>query len=182
MFSLLAMTAQDLTDFLQQVSQTSNQPEVVFSKLLPKVGEWLQCDRCFLYVRHPPTKRGKVSHCWRRSAQFPDLKSTAWQQEPRSLPEADPLFRAALQAKPSVFVEDVETADPEVVNREFEQAHFGHRALVHAHLIQNGLLWGILQPCIFGQARIWSALERQIILELEQFMTPFAISYVNQYF
>ncbi|MBW4552850.1 MAG: GAF domain-containing protein [Aphanocapsa sp. GSE-SYN-MK-11-07L] len=176
------MTDQNPTSFLQQVLQTNDQPEVVFSELLPKLGEWLECDRCFLYVRHPSTKMGKVTDCWRRSSQFPDLKTTVWQQEPASLPQADPLFAAALQAKPSIFVEDVETADPEIVNREFEQANFGHRALIHAHLVQAGNLWGVLQPCVFGQPRIWSKTDRKIILELEQLMTPFVISYVKKHF
>lgn len=176
------MTEQNVTSFLQQVLQTSDQPEVIFSKLMPKLGEWLQCDRCFLYVRHPSTKMGKVVDCWRRSSQFADLKTTDWQPEPASLPEADPLFAAALQAKPSVFVEDVETADPGFVNRGFEQENFGHRALIHAHLVQAGNLWGVLQPCVFGRSRIWSTTDRKIIEELEQFMTPFVISYVKEHF
>jgi hypothetical protein len=78
-----------------------------------------------------------------------------------------------------VFVEDVETASPEVVNLAFEQKHFGHRALIHAHLCQDDMLWGILQPAVFGQARVWSEFDRSVIAQVTQKITPLAVAYVK---
>jgi hypothetical protein len=76
------------------------------------------------------------------AAQFPnsEVLDPNWNPKPDSLAQENPLFAAALRAEPSIFVEDVETADPRVVNRSFEQENFGHWALNHAHLHQGGLL------------------------------------------
>lgn len=164
---------------LQSILEEPSQPEAIFSKLLPVLGEVLQCDRCFLYLRHPDLKLGRTSHCWRRNAQFPEVFDLEWKKEPESLPDEDPLFAAALQAKPSVFVEDVETADPAVVNRKFEHENFGHRALIHTHLTQNGRLWGILQPCIFEQPRVWTGADHAVIQLMEEKVTPLATTFVQ---
>jgi GAF domain-containing protein len=164
---------------LQNILITEESPDVVLSALIPKLGEVLNCDRCFLYLRNPHTKIGKVTHCWRRGPQYPSIGDPDWKQEPDSLPQADPLFAAALRAEPTIFVEDVETANPEVVNSAFEQSNFGHRALIHSHLTQTGLLWGVLQPCLFNQPRIWTEFDRSVIAYVEQAITPLAIDLVK---
>ncbi len=173
------MADQALPEVLEKVLATESEPDAVFSALLPALGEVLQCDRCFLYLRNPETKIGKVPYCWRRSEQYPDVYDSDWKEEPESLPNEDPLFAAALHTEPSIFVEDVETASPEVVNRDFEEKNFGHRALVHAHLCQDGLLWGILQPCVFGQPRVWTDFDRFVIAQIEKKLTPLAVAYVK---
>jgi len=169
-----------LPDALEN-SLALNDPEAMFAALLPALGEVLQCDRCFLYLRHPQTRMGKVVGCWRRCLQYPDVTDADWKPEPASLAQEDPLFAAALRAEPSIFVEDVETADPEVVNRAFERQHFGHRALIHAHLCQQEQLWGILQPCVFEQPRRWSAGDRAVIAELERRLPGLAVAYVQTF-
>ena len=40
----------------------------------------------------------------------------------------------------------METANPEIVNQEFERKEFGHRAHKSSHNRWDGQLWGILQP------------------------------------
>ncbi len=162
---------------LQTILQSKAAPDDIFTALLPVLGEILQCDRCFLYLRHPDHQLGKVPFCWRRTLDIPEILDPDWKPEPESLAQ-DPLFTAALQVKPAVYVEDVETANPEIVNRAFEQENFGHRALIHAHLRQDGQLWGILQPCIFGRPRIWTASDRTVMTEVEPAITPLAIAYV----
>jgi GAF domain-containing protein len=173
------MTDHTLIQPLQSIFTAEDPPDVVLSALIPKLGEVLDCDRCFLYLRNPYNKLGKVTHCWRRGPQYPSIGDPDWKQEPDSLPQADPLFAAALQAKPTIFVEDVETASPEVVNLAFEQSNFGHRALIHSHLVQDGLLWGVLQPCLFNQPRIWTEFDRSVIAQVEQAITPLAIDLVK---
>ena len=155
------------------------EPVAVFTALLPEMGEVLQCDRIFLYLRNPQTKFGKVVNCWRRTLEIPDVDDYQWKQEPESLPQEDPLFAAALQTKSSVYVEDVNTASIDIVNKDFEQKTFGHRALVHAHLCKDGQLWGILQPCVFGKPRIWTESDRLIISEIEPKLIPLVIRYIN---
>lgn len=173
------MTDQALPAVLDNILATNSEPDAVFSALLPALGQVLQCDRCFLYLRNPQTKMGKIPFCWRRSDQYPDVTDSDWKKEPESLPNEDPLFAAALHTKPSIFVEDVETASPEVVNRDFERRNFGHQALIHAHLCQDDLLWGILQPCIFGQPRVWTEYDHFVMAQLEDKITPLAVAYVK---
>jgi len=171
---------QKLPDALDNVLVNTSDPDAVFSALLPVLCEVLECDRCFLYLRNPHTNVGHTPYCWRRNPAVPDVTSKELKIEPESLSKEDPLFAAALDAKPSVYVEDVETADPTVVNLEFEQKSFGHRALVHGHLRQDGVTWGILQPCVFGQPRVWTEFDRDVMTQIEQKITPIAVAYVKE--
>ena len=171
---------QNLPETLEKIFTNNSEPDAIFSALLPVLCDVLQSDRCFLYLRNPHNSSGKTPYCWRRSPDVPDVTSLTVQVEPETLPYEDPLFAAALRTDPSIFVEDVETADPKVVNLAFEQKNFGHRALIHAHLCQDGLLWGVLQPCIFGQPRVWTEFDRAIIAQVEQKITPSAVAYVKQ--
>ena len=173
---------QTLTHNLDAILQSGEAPETVFSKLLPVLGEILQCDRCFLYLRHPETQWGKVTHCWRRDDRCPEILDPDWKPEPENLTQDDPMFAAAVQAKPSVYVEDVETASPEVVNAQFERENFGHRALIHAHLSHNGQTWGILQPCVFDQPRSWTEADHALMERIEAAITPLAIAYVQTHY
>jgi GAF domain-containing protein len=173
------MTEQALPEVLEKIFATSREPDAVFSALLPALCEVLKCDRCFLYLRNPHTRIGRTPYCWLRSPQYPDVSTAEWVKEPESLPKEDPLFAAALRTDASIFVEDVETASPEVVNRDFEAENFGHRALVHAHLCHDGMLWGVLQPCVFGQPRVWSEFDRSVMAQVTEKATPLAVAYVK---
>ncbi|MDZ8056116.1 MAG: GAF domain-containing protein [Aulosira sp. ZfuVER01] len=173
------MTSQVLPEAVQNVLDRYSDPDAIFTAILPVIGEVLQCDRCFLYLRNPQTKWAKVAYCWRRNPEIPDVTDSDWRLDPESLPQEDPLFAAALRNDPSVYVEDIETASPEVVNQEFERQHFGHRALIHAHLCQDRKLWGILQPAVFGKKRVWSEFDRAFVTELESQLTPLAVAYIN---
>jgi GAF domain-containing protein len=164
---------------IASILATYQAPDALFSNLLPALGEFLRCDRCFLYLRYPQTRRGRVPFCWVRTPDVPVVYDADWKPEPPSLPEEDPMFAAALRAEPSIFIEDVQTADPQILNQQFEQESFGHRALIHAHLCQDGELWGVLQPCIFHQPRVWNEDERLVIQHLVQKITPAAVAYVN---
>jgi GAF domain-containing protein len=168
-----------LPPILQDIFNQNSDPDAVFKALLPPLCEILQSDRCFLYLRHPQYRIGKIAYCWRRNLDVPDVTDAEWTLEPKSLPNEDPLFAAALRTDPSVYVEDVEVASPDVVSVEFERKYFGHRALIHSHLCQAGEMWGVLQPCLFGQPRVWTEGDRQIISQLEEKLTPLAIAYVK---
>ncbi|OUL21885.1 GAF domain-containing protein [Nostoc sp. T09] len=173
------MTSLVLPEAVQNVLDRYSEPDAVFTAILPAIGEVLQCDRCFLYLRNPQTKWAKVAYCWRRNEAIPDITDSDWRRDPESLPQEDPLFAAALRNDPSVYIEDIETASPEVVNKEFERQSFGHRALIHAHLCQNHQLWGILQPAVFGKKRVWSEFDRAFVTQLESQLTPLAVAYIK---
>ncbi len=164
---------------LTSIGLTVGETDGVLNGLMAVLGEALQCDLCFLYLRNPATRMGKVSHCWRRHEQIPLVYDLDWKPEPESLLKEDPMFAAALQTKPTIFVDDVETADAAILNRSFEQQEFGHRALVHAHLCHESQLWGVLQPCVFDHPKGWSERERSLITNLVPALTPMAIAYVK---
>jgi len=173
------MQDQVLPTVLDKIFRNESTPDAVFSAGVSALGEVLQCDRIFLYLRDPHTRIGKVPYCWLRSSEYPNIIDSDWKQEPESLPQEDPLFAAALRTEPSIFVEDVETANPQVVNQAFEEKEFGHRALVHAHLCFDGVLWGILQPCVFGKPRVWTQQDRSIIAAVTEKFTPLAVAYIK---
>ncbi len=173
------MSEEALRAVLAKISVDDSEADAIFSALLPVLGESLQCDRVFLYLRSPRTRYGRISHCWLSTPDYPDLTHADWKLEPESLPDEDPLFAAALRTAPSIFVEDVETAPPEVVNKAFEHDSFGHRALIHAHLCFDGELWGVLQPCVFGKPRVWTGSDRSIIAEVTDKIVPLAVAYVK---
>ncbi|HEY9853486.1 MAG TPA: GAF domain-containing protein [Leptolyngbyaceae cyanobacterium] len=184
------MTERNLPEVLEKVFRDNTTPDAVFAALLPALGEVLKCDRVFLYLHHPETSFGQIPsetsfgqipYCWRRSPEYPDMTEPEWKKDPESLPQEDPLFAAALRAEPSIFVEDIETASPTVLNKEYERKNFGHRALIHAHLRQDNSLWGILQPCVFGEPRVWTDRDRFVIDRVVEKITPMAVTYVKKF-
>jgi GAF domain-containing protein len=164
---------------IAQIFAIAPTPEALFTALMPALGKSLDCDRCFLYLRDPQTEMGRVPFCWIRKASIPRVYDEEWRAEPKSLPLEDPMFAAALQTLPSITVNDVETARAEVLNRQFEQKSFGHRALIHAHLCYDKRLWGVLQPCVFNSPKDWSNEEQQLVEQVTSLITPHAIHYVE---
>jgi GAF domain-containing protein len=165
---------------LEKVFNTGKNTDQILLELMTAIAEILAADRCFLYVRDPKTRLGKVAFCYCRHKEVPDLTSDRFKQDSLGLEAKDPLFAAALSCRPTVFVNDIETADPQVVNRDFEEKQFGHRALIHAHLCSSGNLWGILQPCVFGSPRQWTDLDKQLIEMAVDRATPLVKEYVQQ--
>lgn len=152
-----------------------------FPALMQAIAQYLNSDRCFLYLRNPATRMGRVPFCWTRNDDVPTIYDEDWNLEPESLPDEDPMFAAALATKPSIFVEDVTTAGADVLNSDFEQENFGHRALIHGHLCFENQLWGVLQPCLMNQPRHWTEQERETMTQIIERITPVAVEYVKQH-
>lgn len=150
------------------------------SELMRAIAEYFNCDRCFFYLRNPQTRLGRVPFCWTRNSQIPIVYDEDWKPEPQSLPDEDPMFAAALSTKPSIFVEDVQTASANVLNAKFERENFGHRALIHGHVCYDNQLWGVLQPCMMHRPRAWTEAEQETFTELIQRITPIAVAYIKQ--
>ena len=168
----------NLPDSIAVIIANSPTPEPMFTALMPAIGEFLQADRCFVYLRDPQTCLGKVPFCWCRTPMIPKIYNRHWMLEPESLASADPMFAAALRTEPTIFIEDVNTANAQIVSQQFERENFGHRALIHAHLCHNNRLWGVLQPCIFDRSRKWTPIERQTIEQIVTLIVPIAVKYV----
>lgn len=142
------------------------------------VGQTLNAERCFLYVRQPDRQRGRIAFCWRSDETLPDVIQPDWQADTDDLPREDPLFRAAIEGRPSVYVNDVDAAGPDVLNQDYERKTFGHRALIHAHIQQDEQLWGILQPCLFIGPRTWTELEKMQVEAILSRLQPTIALYV----
>ena len=163
---------------LKTVLAASAPPAEKLQAALDLVGPHVRADRCFLYVRDPAQARGRIAFVWRLDEAVPDPRHD-WQDDTGDLPKQDPLFRAALAGRSSVYVDDVTEAGPEVLNQSFERATFGHRALVHAHITDHGQLWGILQPCVFGHPHHWTAAERDYLDAAPALLLPVIQAYVR---
>jgi len=155
-------------------------PQTRLNEAVRLVGEALHVDRCFLCIRHPETRRSRIAFVWRRDETVPDVRPEhrQWVDE-TPLPAEDPLYAAALAGRPSVYVDDVLTAPPNVLNRAFEARTFGHRALVHGHVAEGDTLWGILQPAVFGQPRVWTAADRTFLENLLPRLVPALRAFVR---
>jgi len=164
---------------LAAVLAASTPPAEALQHALDLVGPQVRADRCFLYVRDPAQGRGRIAFVWRLDEAVPDPRHD-WQDDTGDLPKQDPLFRAALAARPSVYVDDVTEAGPEVLNQEFERSTFGHRALVHAHITDGRQLWGILQPCVFGHPHHWTAAEREYLDAAAPLLLPSIQAYMRE--
>ncbi|QJD80213.1 GAF domain-containing protein [Spirosoma rhododendri] len=169
-----------LTYTVTELINQGQPPGPTLDAIVACVGQSLDADRCFLYVRRPALGLGRTAFCWRRSADIPTKNTIQpqWQADTTDLPNEDPLIRAGLAMKPSVYVDDVEAAGPQVLNRQFEQETFGHRALIHAHIQKDGQLWGILQPCMFDGPRHWTAPEKEQIEAILPRLQPLIAAYV----
>jgi GAF domain-containing protein len=145
---------------IKEIWGSAQNSDVLCAALMPLLCQVLDCDRCFLYVRNPQTAQGRITHCYSRSPEYPDLTGSTWIEE-GDVTAKDPLMAIAFRTAEAVFVEDIETAG-EIVNLAYEQEGFGHRALIHAPIYQDGQLYGILEPCVFGHPRAWTESDRQI--------------------
>jgi len=146
---------------IKEIWASGQPPDAICAALMRLLCQALNCDRCFLYVRNPQTGQGRITHCFSRSPEFPNLKGSTWIEE-GDVAAKDPLMAIAFRTPEAVFVDDIETAGEGVVNLAYEQEGFGHRALIHAPVYQNGQLYGILEPCVFRYPRVWTESDRQI--------------------
>lgn len=72
----------------------------------------------------------------------------------------------------------METAGPEILNLEFEK-DFGHRALIHAPVYDEGELFGILEPCTFGEPHPWTEADRSLTAAVQAQLGPVAAAWLQ---
>ncbi len=166
---------------IEQIYRTLHDENPVKEKLYAitrLTGLFLQAERCFMYLRNPEAAKGRIEFCWCAHKDVPDVTQYIWQYD-LDLPEEDPLFGAAISLQPSVYVDDVLLAPSHVLNQDFEEKTFGHRALIHAHILLDDQLWGILQPALWHKPRIWTKEEKDFIEHLLPQLAPLAKEYVQ---
>lgn len=146
--------------------------------LMSALCEVLRCDRCFLYIRNPAIQTGQITHCYGRSAQWPDLTGATWVED-NKVAALDPLMALAFRTPEAIFVDDIETAGVDVINLDYERSQFGHRALIHAPIYHEGELYGILEPCVFEQPHEWTDGDRRVIDWVQSTLPELIVHYLN---
>lgn len=145
------------------------------------IGECLECDRSILFLREPESKYACMTHTWNRKADFELQWGNGWQPESPTLADDDPLFAEALRNPSALFIEDIETAGAQILDADYERENFHHRALIHAPLYHEGLMWGIFEPSVFGAPRTWTDSDRAITTWLQKKLAPLAARYVARH-
>jgi len=137
------------------------------------------CERCFLCLRDPDASLTRITHSYCSRPDRENLLEPDWVLEDAAI-LTDPLMVLAFQSPEAVYVEDVETADASTINLAYEQQVFKNRALIHAPIYAQERLYGILEPCLFDQPRIWTEFDRWITVQMQQRLAPLVVQYLQQ--
>jgi GAF domain-containing protein len=150
----------------------SEDAQEVFDALMPALCATLSADRCFLYLRDGSSGRGGTVASWSADERWPDMRRP-FEPEIDDLFTIDPMMGIASRNPEALFIDDVETAGPETLNLDFER-DFGHRALIHAPVYDEGELIGILEPCAFGDPHPWTEKDRTLTVAVQERLGPVA--------
>ena len=160
-------------------ADTENLP-VFFDRLMMGMIEVLQCDRCYLYLRDPKFYYCQISHCYCVHPEIPNLAEPQKQTESYYRSKTDPLFAAALNCEPNIFIEDMARAFKERDCYDWQQNYFEPQALIQAHVFSDNELWGIMRIAQFKRPRPWTSFDRNIISTIVDRITPLVTIYVRR--
>lgn len=152
-------------------------PQDVFDALMPVLTKALDADRCFLYLRDPATSRGGTLACWSADPEYPDMRGSFDAEIPDLFTE-DPMMGLAAKDPTALLIDDIETAGPEILSVDFERS-FGHSALIHAPVYDDGRLLGILEPCAFGEPHHWTEADGALVAAVQQRLGPLAGRFID---
>ena len=169
-------------DALKRLFDDPEPLEESFHRLMEVYGRALGADRCLLFLYEPERQLARCTHQWMRRPEWafgrPD---NGWQpMDQAQTARDDPMFAMALESPEALYIDDIETADPNLVNAPYEIENFQHRGLVHAPLMDDGVLWGILEPCVIAAPKAWTESDRAVTAWVQQKLTPLAIRYVRE--
>ncbi len=173
------MTA--IPDDLQRLFEKPEPLEESFGRLMELYGRAIEADRCLLFLYEPTRKLARCTHKWTRKPAYAfDRPDEGWApMDQEQTASDDPMFAMALHDPQALYIDDIEKADPNLVNAPYEIENFQHRGLVHAPLMENGVLWGILEPCVIAAPRAWTQADRDVTAWVQERLTPLAIRYVR---
>ena len=174
-----AVSFSNLPDPVAAVLQNDADPNAAFTALMPTIVETLQCDRCFLFIRDPQRQRTRITDGYSREARWPTMVQTGWSREPSNLNSKDPLTLSAYQSPEAKFIDDIATAPPGSLDIQLERSVFGHRALIHAPIYNDGEFYGILEPCVFDVPRRWTESDRDLIQNLQRVLGSWIVRYLQ---
>ncbi|MEM1251914.1 MAG: hypothetical protein AAGI69_05735 [Cyanobacteria bacterium P01_H01_bin.21] len=104
------------------------------------------------------------------------MVDNSWHPENKKLLNS-PLFKTALAADHSIFVEDVDTEYRNL--RAADPLMHGEKSLAQGHIIKDSQLWGILRVGIVNRPRSWMQFDRSMIIHSTQRLVPHVINHVS---
>ena len=141
----------------------------------------LQCDRCYLYIRDPQKLIYQVPHCYCIHPEIPSLAQAEPDTESFYRVETDPLFAAAINGEPHIYIENIEKLLSTDDNCVFWQRNYSdQKALIQAHIFIEGELWGIIQAAQYHRSRPWTKFDRNLISQIVDRITPMVTMYVKR--
>ena len=164
---------------LKAVFEADTADDAKMGDLMKVLCDVLDCDRCLLFLRDPDSRKSRCTHGYETDPSYAlDRPDDGWATEPENLVSDDPMFAEAMHNPEALYIDNIETASPDLVNAAYEREHFKHQALVHAPLQQDGKLYGILEPCTIAAPRQWTDADRETIAWTMEQLTPIAVAYV----
>ncbi len=173
----------DIPSYLEQWATSDAGSDEKLTEIVRLYAQALSCQRCILYCRQPDLRRAKTTHAWwsqekeEYAVGWESWFASEWVDEGPPNAE-DPLYTEALKNPEAMFIGDIENDPTGLVNLEFEQRVFKHRALIHAPVYYLGKFYGILEPSQFGEPRDWSAADRAITTWTQNQLGPIMADYV----
>ncbi len=168
---------------LKAVFEDTSDPEALFEKLMPVYGGAVSADRCLLFLYESEKKMSRCVAAWQARPEWAmehDMKT--WEVMSDDLPGQDPMFAEAMVNPEALYIDDVLNAPPEVLNGPFEVENFRHLALIHAPLLEDGKLHGILEPCTMAAPRTWTDHDRTVTAWTQAQLLPLARRYIAREF
>ena len=164
---------------LAALFEDTSDPDALIGCLMEVYGRAVGADRCLMFLYEPDKGLSRCTHAWQARPEWALARlSDAWEPLPPDLPQEDPMFAMALRSPEALYIDDVMTADPGLVNGPYELENFGHRSLIHAPLLENGRLYGILEPCTMAEPRSWTQADKTVTVWTQERLLPVAKRYI----
>lgn len=148
-------------------------------KLMSAIVSEMNTDRCFIYMRDPIKRQTAFTHGYTPLEDWRSFDGGGWSREPDPETLGEPMLKKAFTDPTALFIEDIETAAPGVLNKSMERSVFGHRALVHAPIYHETRFYGILEIAVRREPRVWTAADRSLVEWLQPRVAKIAAEYLG---
>ena len=149
---------------------------------MPALCEALDCDRCVLFPRNPKTSKWAMTHAWQARPEFAlGRPAGAWSLPADNEGELDPMYAHSMTSPEVLFIDDIYTAPPALVNADFEAQHYGNRALAHAPIYRGDDYYGLFEPCTIDRPHDWTPERRRLVLRAQDLIAPVVAAYVAEH-
>ncbi len=167
---------------IERIFDDGGTPDEVLTGLMPAICAALACDRCVLFPRNPKTTKWAMSHAWQARPEYALVRPFhVWSLPAENEAELDPMYAQALERAEVLFIEDIFTAPPDVVNAAFEHEHYGNRALAHVPIYEGDDYYGLLEPCTVERPHAWTPARRRLVRRIQHRIAPVVSAYVIEH-